>query len=42
LRYANTQVEWSDTPYDPFFNVNRPEDIEQAERIAAGLETARS
>ncbi|OAI24418.1 molybdenum cofactor guanylyltransferase [Methylosinus sp. R-45379] len=41
-RYANTQVEWSDTPYDPFFNVNRPEDIEQAERIAAGLETARS
>ncbi|WP_400767824.1 molybdenum cofactor guanylyltransferase MobA [Methylosinus sporium] len=37
-RYANAQVEWRVDPYDPFFNVNRPEDVEQAERIAAGPE----
>ncbi|MBG0811615.1 molybdenum cofactor guanylyltransferase MobA [Methylosinus sp. H3A] len=41
-RHANTLVEWPDAPYDPFFNVNRPEDVEQAERIAASLEAQRS
>lgn len=33
-RFANIVVDWSDTPYDPFFNINRPEDVETAERIA--------
>ena len=28
-------VEWSTTPYDPFFNINMPEDLAEAERIAA-------
>lgn len=41
-RYANTLVDWSDAPYDPFFNVNRPEDVEQAERIVASLPPQRS
>ncbi len=37
-RYANVAVDWPAAPYDPFFNVNRPEDVEQArEIIAAGL-----
>lgn len=26
-------AEWPCEPFDPFFNVNRPEDLEQAERI---------
>lgn len=28
-------VEWPAQPYDPFFNVNTPEDLAEAERIAA-------
>lgn len=28
-------VEWPATPYDPFFNVNTPEELAEAERIAA-------
>jgi molybdopterin-guanine dinucleotide biosynthesis protein A len=28
-------VEWPKTPYDPFFNVNTPEDLAEAARIAA-------
>ena len=28
-------VEWLATPYDPFFNVNTPEDLAEAARIAA-------
>lgn len=28
-------VEWSATPYDPFFNVNAPEELAEADRIAA-------
>lgn len=40
-RHANTRVEWSEAPYDPFFNVNRPEDVAEAERIAASLEIQR-
>ena len=33
-RYANVIVEWPAQPYDPFFNVNRPEDRARAEAIA--------
>ena len=28
-------VEWPATPFDPFFNVNTPEELAEAERIAA-------
>lgn len=28
-------VEWPVTPYDPFFNVNTPDELAEAERIAA-------
>lgn len=28
-------VEWPSQPYDPFFNVNTPEELAEAERIAA-------
>jgi molybdopterin-guanine dinucleotide biosynthesis protein A len=28
---------WPDTPIDPFFNVNTPEDAEQAEKLAAEI-----
>lgn len=31
------EVEWSADPVDPFFNANRPEDLAEAERIAARL-----
>ena len=34
-RYAHVEVDWPVAPYDPFFNVNRPEDIPQAAAIAA-------
>ena len=30
-------VDWPDEPYDPFFNVNTPEDLAEARRIAAGF-----
>jgi molybdopterin-guanine dinucleotide biosynthesis protein A len=33
-RYANAVVDWPAEPYDPFFNVNRPEDLARAEAIA--------
>ena len=33
-RYANAIVEWPTEPYDPFFNVNRPEDLARADAIA--------
>lgn len=33
-RYPNVVVEWSTESHDPFFNVNRPEDIERATVIA--------
>ncbi len=33
-RYANTVVDWPIEPYDPFFNVNRPEDLARADAIA--------
>ena len=28
-------VSWQDRPFDPFFNINTPEDLAEAERIAA-------
>jgi molybdopterin-guanine dinucleotide biosynthesis protein A len=34
-RYPSALVEWPVESYDPFFNVNRPEDVETAERITA-------
>lgn len=35
-RYTLTAVEFSDEPFDPFFNANRPEDLARAEAIIAG------
>ena len=32
--FANVIVEWPVEPYDPFFNVNRPEDMASAVAIA--------
>lgn len=34
--YAHVTVDWPTAPYDPFFNVNRPEDVEAARRIRLG------
>lgn len=33
-RYENVAAQWPTTPYDPFFNVNRPEDLAEAEALA--------
>lgn len=33
-RHAHVVVDWPVAPYDPFFNVNRPEDVTQAAAIA--------
>lgn len=35
-RYRCSQVEFSAEPFDPFFNINRPEDLEAAERLLGG------
>ncbi len=32
-RQAPATAEWPDAPHDPFFNVNRPEDLARAEEI---------
>jgi molybdopterin-guanine dinucleotide biosynthesis protein A len=34
-RHGVAVAEWPDQPVDPFFNVNRPQDLAEAERIAA-------
>jgi molybdopterin-guanine dinucleotide biosynthesis protein A len=34
-RYRLVDVEFATTPVDPFFNVNRPEDLAEAERLLA-------
>jgi molybdenum cofactor guanylyltransferase len=34
-RYTLAVAEWPDVPVDPFFNVNTPEDVAEAERLAA-------
>ena len=36
-RYADAQADWPTEPYDPFFNVNTPGDLREAERIAREL-----
>lgn len=36
-RHKLTAVEFSAPGFDPFFNVNRPDDVPEAERIAQGL-----
>ena len=35
VRYRLADVEFSSEPIDPFFNANRPEDLEAAEIILA-------
>lgn len=37
-RYESCAVEWPTTPFDPFFNVNTPQDVALAETIARSLE----
>jgi molybdenum cofactor guanylyltransferase len=37
-RFGCATAEWSVDPIDPFFNVNTPEELAEAERIAATLE----
>jgi len=32
-RFNLVQVDFPDTPFDPFFNVNRPEDLQRANKI---------
>ena len=34
-RYPSSVAEWSTAPVDPFFNANTPEDVAEAERLAA-------
>jgi molybdenum cofactor guanylyltransferase len=36
-RHGVAIADWPDTPVDPFFNVNTPEDAAQADTIAAKL-----
>ena len=33
-RHAVAEAEWPTTPHDPFFNVNRPDDLARAEAMA--------
>ena len=33
-RYENAEADWPAEAYDPFFNVNRPEDLSEAEALA--------
>ena len=35
-RHGLAVVDWPDSPQDPFFNANRPEDLAQAEEMMAG------
>ena len=34
-RHGVALATWSDTPVDPFFNVNTPEDVAEANRLAS-------
>ncbi len=38
-RHALAEASWPITPFDPFFNINRPEDMNAAERILALLDS---
>ena len=40
-RFRVAMVEWPDAPFDPFFNVNTPEDLARAEAILRGASSAR-
>ena len=35
-RYRLAEAVFGATPFDPFFNTNRPEDLDEAERLLAG------
>jgi molybdopterin-guanine dinucleotide biosynthesis protein A len=37
-RYSLSTVEFSTSPYDPFFNTNRPEDLSQAEILLSQIQ----
>jgi molybdopterin-guanine dinucleotide biosynthesis protein A len=39
-RYKLATVTFSDRPIDPFFNANRPDDLEEAARLLGAIETA--
>lgn len=39
-RHGCASAEWPVEPVDPFFNANRPEDLDEAERLFATLATA--
>jgi molybdopterin-guanine dinucleotide biosynthesis protein A len=39
-RFGCTPVAWPGEPFDPFFNVNTPEDLAEAERISAAHPSA--
>lgn len=39
-RHGCASAEWPVTPVDPFFNANKPEDLDEAERLFATLATA--
>ena len=34
-RYRRSQTDWPTTPVDPFFNANTPDDLEEAQALAA-------
>ena len=36
-RHGAALADWPATPVDPFFNVNKPEDVEEASRLAAQI-----
>ncbi len=36
-RYALAVAEFTEVPFDPFFNANRPEDLERAEALISGV-----
>lgn len=39
-RYRLVQVAFPDRPVDPFFNANRPDDLDEAARLLRAIETA--
>jgi molybdopterin-guanine dinucleotide biosynthesis protein A len=39
-RYRVAYAEWNTEPFDPFFNANRPQDLVEAETIAATIDKA--
>lgn len=40
-RHAVAEAEWPTTPFDPFFNINTPEDLGEAERRLAEVSSLR-